>query len=160
MKRKYILLIFVLFVFCLTGCTIKQKEFSGCGTTISLSSDFKEYPSAKWSYYVENDRIAYMVNRKAKTETINGTPIGSFTLKQYMGINLSNAQIEADVYYVEGVNGDFYYCYYTTGTLYGYMFMVMESESYFYVINLATDYATFQDDKKILFSYAVTITVE
>ncbi len=160
MKKYILLFILMLSVLCLTGCVVKEKEFSGDGITIKLTSDFEVYETEKWGFYVENEKIAVMSSRQSKLKEMNGVKLETLTLHQYMAITLLKYEIDADVYTVQGVLEEFYYCYYTAGTKYAYMFAVMSGKDHFYTINLCTDYDTFNEDKILLFNYAVNISVE
>lgn len=161
MKKIFLLISLFIFTLCLYGCTVKTETFTGSGISIDLTSDFEEYEVENWTFYVENDEIAIMCNSFNKQSSIgavgNQIPLGTLNLETYMNVMLEAYGISATTYLVEGYNTTFYYCYYTVQQKYGYMMMVTQDSSYFYVITLSCDYKDFQTMKPVLFDYAVSI---
>lgn len=164
--KKIILCILALFLTIgFTGCSAKTKEFYKKGVKVTLPSDFEEYEHDRWDFYVENDEFAIMSNRVSKlsnfTDTSGNTVnLAKLPLKAYMTLILASYNVDAGIYYVQGYNSTFYYCYYTIGEDYGYMMMVAETESFFYTINLCSDYDSFQQSKEKLFEYAISIQLD
>lgn len=160
--KKFLLLILAL-TFFLTGCGVKETEFKGGGVTVTLTSDFKEYESDNWNYYLENKDVAFMTKRVNFQSTIGEVNLSKLTLNDYLNLVLSTNNIKADTYIVEGINGTFYYCFYTSykdyNDNYAYMLMVMKGKEHFYNMNFCCDY----DDREVyqqqFLQYAVTISV-
>lgn len=162
MKKIFLLISLFIFTFCLYGCTVKTETFTGGGISVDLTSDFEEYESENWTFYVENDDIAVMCNSFNKQSSIGNEqkfPLGTLTLENFMDVMLAIYGIEATTYLVEGVNETFYYCYYTVNSKYGYMMLVLEDFNYFYVVALSCSYKDFQTTKPLLFNYAASIKV-
>lgn len=165
MKKILYSFIIVIFMLVITGCSVKSKTYSKEGVSVTLLSDFEEYESSKWDMYLENDDLAFMSNRLKKTTKIENADLTKFTLEQYTMYILSTSGVSAPIYKVDGMNGTFYYFYYNVyedknDPLYGYMMVVMEGEDHFYTMNFSSDYAKFENMKKVMFQYAMTIAVE
>lgn len=165
--KKIILCIFaVLLTICTTGCTKKSQTFYKKGFKIEVSSSFEEVEMDKWDIYIENDQYAIMSNRVSKLSTIedengNSLSLTKLPLSVYCQLILDKSGIgDADTYLVEGYNCTFYYCYYSVGEKYGYMMMIAETESFFYIINIGTSYDTYKDLKQEMLEYAISIELD
>lgn len=163
MKKIILILLFIL-TLSLTGCTskVEEKEFTGAGLTIRLTSEFKEYEHKSWDLYLSTDTsVAFMARRYTKHQIVQNVDLSTLSNEGYMNFCIANNGFEATVYHVERPVDSFdpfCYCYFTdANSKYGYMMIVMSNDNYFYNINLSTTYADFQDSKQMLMEYAVTI---
>lgn len=162
MKKILLVLCLLVFTFAFTGCGAETEEFDRKGITIVLPSYFEEIESEKWDFYVASDKVDIMSDRVSKYSNINDLDFSTLSLEEYMNYILLRQGIQESTttYLVEGYYATFYYCYYTVNEEFGYMMMIAESDAFFYIINLATDYDIFQETKPLLMEYAVKIQIE
>lgn len=166
MKKIIICLFTLALTICFVGCTKKTQTFYEKGVKIDVPASFEKLEMENWDFYIENDVYAIMSNRVSKLSTIkdengNSLSLASIPLDVYYKIIVNSSGIgDADTYLVEGYNCTFYYCYYTVGEKFGYMMMVAESESFFYIINIATAYDSYKQLKQEMLEYAISIEID
>ena len=162
MKKILLILFVIILTGFFSGCIVKEKTFSHRGLSVTLKSDFKEYDHKEWELYLYNDQqVAFMMNKISKKSSLEGLKLSELSLSQYMSLYTYLYDVkDRKSYKVEAVNVTFEYCYFTSGEQYGYMFIVLEDEDYFYNINLSTPYETFENSKEMLFEYAITLKLE
>lgn len=153
-------MILALFVFGLTGCTAKAKEFSGSGITITLTDDFVEEEIVQAPFYLVSPKHIFMCFIESKTD-LEYYPID--TLEDYINAVLTRNELSSEIFTFN--EGDVHYMYaYYTKTIdevdYGYMLIVMEGENHFYSMNFGCLDSKLDNYKDQYSDWAKTIIVE
>lgn len=166
--RKIVLLVITLFIsLSFFGCKkVVEKEFSKSGVTITLTSEFKKKESDNWLVYLDSKDCSFFATKQNK-QTID-LKMFNFeeSIKGYMmyiqnlnGLNVSKKELS-------GLYGNIIYSYYALHDfdnekdLCTYMLMIMESENYYYTMNLCCDSDKFDDMQLTFMKYAMSIKVE
>lgn len=163
MRKIILLLVLGLFGFMLTGCDLfapEEKVFSGSGMTITLNEDFVETSTVLVPLYLASMDHIFMGDREAKSDFVDTTITN---LTEY-----AEAVLEFGGYTDATVNQseegyEYVYAYYSAtvdGTEFGYMLICMESDNYYYIMNLGCLYEDLDDSKEQYIEWANTIVVE
>lgn len=143
-----------------------DKLFQGTGVFVTLDSSFVEYESDVWDMYLYNGEFAFMSQRISKQSNLNGMSYSQLTLKQYFQLVMTTNNFESYIYEEKTIYGDdLLYCYIKTRDAnaeldYGYMMMVMESDSFFYTMNLSCDHEQLDTNKALFERYGKSISVK
>ena len=163
MKKPFIILLFTLSLFLLVGCDFfapEAKEFTGSGITITLTEEFVLTETVMAPFYLTSLDDIFMGMRESKTEFVD-TAITSLQdyaeavleFGGYSGYTVNNAE--------EGYN--YVYAYYSASVEdidYGYMLICMESDNYYYLMNLGCLNSNLEDSKDQYIEWANSIIVE
>ncbi len=159
-KKIVFLMILSLFIFGLTGCTAKAKEFSGSGITITLTDDFVEEEIAQAPFYLVSPNHILMCYKESKSD-LEYYPID--TLEDYINAVLTNGGFSSEIFTYNEDDVHYMYAYYSK-TIdevdYGYMLIVMEGENHFYSMNFGCLDSKLDSYKDQYSDWAKTIIVE
>jgi len=163
MKKVVLMLLLVLSAITLTGCDLfkpAEKEFSGSGITITLNEDFSVTETVLVPFYLVSLDDIFMGSRESKS-LFKNTTINS--LQDYAEASLANAGHEDATIYESDSDTDYIYAYYSAtndGTEFGYMLICMESDDYYYVMNLGCLNKDLEGNKEQYIEWANTISVD
>lgn len=163
MKKIFIAMLLSVASLLLTGCNMFQpleKEFTGTGITITLNEDFVITETVMAPFYLTSLDYIFMGLRDSKSEFVdtNVTSLQDYTTAVlefggYSGATVLTAE--------EGYS--YLYSYYTATVEeveYGYMLICMESDNYYYLMNLGCLNDNLEDSKEQFIEWANTIIVE
>lgn len=159
-KKSFMLLVFLLAVFSLSSCTLKEKEFTGAGITITLNASFVEKETVLVPFYLESKDHIFMGMRESKTTL---SQYGIRTLETYMNAVLANGgkgNAVVSTYDSDGIK--FLYAYYhnTVEEIeYGYMLIAMEGTNHFYSMNFGCLTDDLEGNKDLYIDWAKGIVV-
>ena len=163
MKRFILMFVIGLFGFALTGCDLfapEEKVFSGSGMTITLNDNFIETDTVLVPLYLTSMDHIFMGEREAKSLFV-GTEIES--LSDYAEVVLEYGGYTDSTVYQAAEGYEYVYAYYSATVddqEFGYMLICMESDSYYYLMNLGCLYDDLEDSKDQYIEWANTIIVE
>ena len=163
MRKIFLLFVMGLFGFALMGCDLcapEEEVFTGGGITITLNDNFIKTDTVMVPMYLESMDHIFMGEREAKslfvdTEITNLTEYAEAIL-EYGGYTDSTVCQSEEGY-------EYVYAYYSATVdenKFGYMMICMESDSYYYLMNLGCFYDDLEDSKEQYIEWANTIVVE
>lgn len=160
---KKILLTLLLFVTLLTisGCDLfapEEKEFSGSGITITLNEDFVVTQTVIVPFYLVSLDNIFMGSRESK-DIFDGTYVTSLEDYAQAVLDMNNHSEST----IHSSDKEYVYAYYEATVEdieYGYMLICMESDDYYYVMNLGCLNSDLEDNKEQYIEWANTIVVE
>ncbi|WP_264230141.1 hypothetical protein [Acholeplasma laidlawii] len=159
MRKKILLVVTVLSLLLIAGCSPSTKEFSGSGMTVKLNESFVEKEVIQAPLYLESQNHIFMGMRESKTDLAS---YGISNLEDYIEAILDNHGKSATVEVYEDEDITYYYAYYTATVdrEYGYMLFVMEGESYFYSMNFGCLESNLDKNKTQYHNWAKTVIVD
>lgn len=163
MKKIFLMLVIGLFGFALTGCDLfapEEKVFSGSGMTITLNDNFVENDTVLVPLYLASMDYIFMGDREEKSLFVD-TEINS--LNDYAEAILELGGFTDSTVYESAEGYEYLYAYYSATVdedEFGYMLICMESDSYYYIMNLGCFLDDLEDSKEQFIEWANTIVVE
>lgn len=159
-KKGFFVFLLMIFMITLSGCSAKEKEFSGSGINISLTNEFFEQEVIQAPFYLESKNHIFMGMRETKAEL---SLYSIDTLSEYINAVLANGGVTTEVYMKDNDDNSYMYAYYSTtvGEIeYGYMLIAMEGESHYYSMNFGCLNDKLDGYKDQYFKWAETISVD
>ncbi len=164
MKKATILLFLLCASFFFMGCSIKDKTFKGPGFTITVTNEFKKSSHSSYVFCVKSETETVFANVFLKTEVNDSDK--ELSLLEYTESLLEDNGLTdvVQIHHRDSKKQPYYYLYYystTDGVAdYGYMMVLMEDNTNFYLFNFVTAVGSFDENIPLFLDWASSITLK